>query len=39
MRDIITHHYFDIDAEIVFEVCQNKIKTLRDTLILISKEL
>ncbi len=31
MRDIITHHYFEIDAEIIFEVCQNKIKPLRDT--------
>ena len=24
MRDIISHHYFDIDAEVVFDVCQNK---------------
>jgi uncharacterized protein with HEPN domain len=31
MRDIISHHYFEIDAEIIFEVCQNKIKPLRDT--------
>ncbi len=23
MRDIITHHYFDIDAETVFTVCEN----------------
>jgi len=32
MRDIITHHYFEIDAEIIFEVCQNKIKPLHDTI-------
>ncbi|MEN8692486.1 MAG: HepT-like ribonuclease domain-containing protein [Desulfobacterales bacterium] len=32
MRDIISHHYFEIDAEIIFEVCQNKIKPLRDTI-------
>lgn len=32
MRDIITHHYFEIDAEIIFEVCENKIKPLRDTI-------
>ncbi|WP_207692546.1 DUF86 domain-containing protein [Desulfonema limicola] len=32
MRDIITHHYFDIDAEIIFEVCKNNIRPLRDTL-------
>jgi uncharacterized protein with HEPN domain len=31
MRDIISHHYFEIDAEIIFEVCQNKIKPLCDT--------
>ena len=31
MRDIISHHYFEIDAEIIFEVCQNKIKPLHDT--------
>ena len=32
MRDIISHHYFEIDAEIIFEVCQNKIIPLRDTI-------
>ncbi len=25
MRDIISHHYFDVDVEIIYEVCQNKI--------------
>ena len=25
MRDIISHHYFDVDAEIIYEVCKNKI--------------
>lgn len=28
MRDIITHHYFDLDAEAVYDVCQNDIKPL-----------
>ena len=28
MRDIITHHYFDLDAEAVYDVCQNDIKSL-----------
>ena len=32
MRDIISHHYFEIDAEIIFEVCRNKIIPLRDTI-------
>lgn len=31
MRDIIGHHYFEIDAEVIFDVCKNKMKTLRDT--------
>lgn len=26
MRDILTHHYFDLDAEIVFDVCENHIE-------------
>jgi uncharacterized protein with HEPN domain len=32
MRDIISHHYFEVDAQIVYEVCKNKIKPLRDTI-------
>jgi len=28
MRDIITHHYFDIDAETVFTVCEERIPEL-----------
>ena len=28
MRDIITHHYFDIDAEIVFSVCFNHLPVM-----------
>lgn len=33
MRDIIGHHYFEIDADVIFDVCQNKLATLRDTVI------
>ena len=29
MRDIISHHYFDIDAEVVFNVCNKKIDDLQ----------
>ncbi len=29
MRDIIVHHYFDIDAEIVFDVVKNKLPILK----------
>jgi uncharacterized protein with HEPN domain len=28
LRDIITHHYFDINAEAIFDVCQKKIEPL-----------
>ncbi|MDR2232698.1 MAG: DUF86 domain-containing protein [Tannerella sp.] len=29
MRDIIAHHYFDIDTEIVFDVVKNKLPKLQ----------
>lgn len=32
MRDIISHHYFEVDAEIIFEVCENKIRPLQNTI-------
>ena len=32
MRDIITHHYFDIDAEEIFWVCKHQMKPLSDTI-------
>ena len=32
MRDIISHHYFDIDAEEIFWVCENKMKPLAETI-------
>jgi uncharacterized protein with HEPN domain len=28
MRDIISHHYFDVDAEVIFDVCKNHIDDL-----------
>ena len=31
MRDIISHHYFDINPEIVFSVCRRQIPALRKT--------
>ena len=40
IRDFISHHYFDLDAEIIFGICQNNIdnlllvlKTIKDDLI------
>ena len=32
IRDIMSHHYFDIDAEIVYSVCATHIAPLRVTL-------
>ncbi|MFV1976800.1 MAG: DUF86 domain-containing protein [Candidatus Scalindua sp.] len=32
MRDIITHHYFDIDEEEIFWVCKHQIRPLSDTI-------
>ena len=32
MRDIISHHYFDIDAEEFFWVCKHQMKPLADTI-------
>lgn len=29
MRDIISHHYFDINSDIVFDVCKNNIPELK----------
>jgi uncharacterized protein with HEPN domain len=28
MRDIISHQYFDLDAEVVYSVCTKRIPTL-----------
>ncbi|MBI9037263.1 MAG: DUF86 domain-containing protein [Bacteroidales bacterium] len=32
LRDIITHQYFDIDAEEIFWVCKNHIPSLSETI-------
>jgi len=39
MRDILTHHYADIDAEAVFHTCKDKIPILRETIEKMIKEL
>ena len=31
LRDIISHHYFDVDAEEIFWVCKNQIPLLAET--------
>lgn len=32
MRDIISHHYFDVNAEAIFDVCKNHIERLSHTI-------
>jgi uncharacterized protein with HEPN domain len=39
MRDIITHHYFDIDSEIVYGVCAEHIPQMRTTIAKVIEDL
>lgn len=39
MRDIISHHYFDLDAEAIHQVCKNHIGPLAITLEKMIKEI
>ncbi len=32
IRDILSHHYFDLDAEVVFDVCKNHLNLLLKTI-------
>jgi len=38
LRDIITHHYIDINAEAIYEICKNKIPSLKNTIKTILKD-
>ncbi len=39
IRDIISHHYFDLDAEIIYSVCKEHIKLLLETLRIILSDI
>jgi len=39
LRDIITHHYIDINAEAIYEICENKITSLKNTIGTILKDI
>jgi len=39
MRDIVAHHYFDIDAGEIYFVCDTKLQELGSTIALIKDEL
>jgi len=38
MRDIISHHYFDLNNEVVFQVCKDEIPKLKKVLKRVLKE-
>ena len=39
MRDIIGHHYFETDAEVIYDVCKNHIPKLAETINKMIREL
>ena len=39
MRDIISHHYFDIDAEAIYTACTDHIKVLAQAIKKISEDI
>lgn len=39
LRDIISHHYFDLNAEAIFDVCENHIEKVAITIDQIIKDL
>ena len=39
LRDIISHQYFDVNSEAIFDVCETKIQPLTDTVTKIIKDL
>ena len=39
MRDIISHHYFETDVEVIYDVCKNHIPELTQTIDKIIREL
>ena len=39
IRDILSHHYFSADAEIIFDVCRNKIGDLKRVILAMQEKL
>lgn len=33
IRDFLSHHYFVVDAEVIFDVCQNKLAGLKQAIV------
>ena len=39
IRDILSHHYFDIDSEVIFEICKSELIQLLNTTIKLINDL
>jgi uncharacterized protein with HEPN domain len=39
LRDIISHHYFDLNAEAIYNICQENIDELVQTIKMMIKDL
>ena len=39
LREIISHHYIDIDAEIVYEICDEELSELKENILKIRHDL
>lgn len=39
IRDILSHHYFDLDSEVIFKICKNDITDLLNVSTQIKKDL
>ena len=39
IRDVLSHHYFDLDAETIFDICENRLEELLGTTIQIVEDL
>ena len=39
LRDIISHHYFDLNAEAIYNICQENIDELAQTIKMMIKDL
>jgi len=33
VRDFIVHHYFEVDADVIFDICKNDVPVLLDVLV------
>lgn len=39
LRDLISHHYVDLDADVIFDICNEKLEELKNNIENLKKEL